>query len=1033
MDPDAAENQIGAGNLIERLNGVTAREDIPIHKRKIDLTEEEGSDSERKKSKGSFNHISNGGIISGHLKDERLQAASKDDAQNDVIDLTNEKDGVVEVQTNDTDEVQITKATANEEVCLGVLRSGVNAHRIPAVSQNAAKSLGKEWWPRTKVFTRREKASNTIIELYDRTETKFGTLEPKVAGALCPILDGSIVNKVRLSVYLTHRPKKPEEFPGQRVSQNLKAEIFIYAPRKLARPIGIRLSQQQLFLTSPHINPGKQVQNPHEPQIYGSSVVARPQNSLSTNYVTRTAEEMRREASSMFDNLAKSETLPEMEADSTIITTSLMAHQKKALHFMMEHERDDYSDINESPLHSLWKLEPKKNGQLSWHHVITGEIANQKPKNIQGGILADMMGLGKTLSILALVAETRQASRAFRHEEPPMEHTQVDRNAKGTLIICPKSVLANWQEQIRIHTTPGKVKVYTYHGTARLQDVDELSKYDIVLTSYNTAGAEFSDGARKKRALASINWFRIVLDEAHSIRTLNTQVSKACCALIAERRWAVTGTPVQNRLDDLGALIKFLRIAPFDNSVVWSQYILAPFKNADANVIQHLQLLVSSITLRRMKDTVGLRDRDEQRVYLEFNKSERALYDEFAKRSATQFHTMTRGSNVLRGKAYAHVLKSLSRLRAICAHGREMISEEDMKDIQGHDPSNAIVLDIGDEPGLENADEFIIEKQAYETFTMMQDSEVDRCIACDGKLGEKTTSDGRGTITVGDDEEPESSTDSDDEESIEGHDVLGYLTPCYHLLCPRCIDQHKEEVKKLRTADHYYTCTYCNQYMRSGFFSLHRSALNQFVQDRIDAARKPKAARWDEHTYGGPHTKVKALLEDLRKSAAETAALPPDEPPVRSVVFSGWTTYLDLIEFALNKNNIGFVRLDGTMSVKARSNVLDIFRSDPSITVLLVSIKAGGQGLNFTAANKVYVMEPQFNPGVEAQAVDRVHRLGQTRDVHIVHYIMRDSVEEGILKLQRKKEELAKLSMERKMNKADEAKQRLEELRDLFK
>ena len=78
-------------------------------------------------------------------------------------------------------------------------------------------------------------------------------------------------------------------------------------------------------------------------------------------------------------------------------------------------------------------------------------------------------------------------------------------------------------------------------------------------------------------------------------------------------------------------------------------------------------------------------------------------------------------------------------------------------------------------------------------------------------------------------------------------------------------------------------------------------------------------------------------------------------------------------------------------------------------------------------------MEPQFNPGVEQQAVDRVHRLGQTRAVFIKHYIMNDSVEEGILKLQRKKEALAQISMDKKKSKQEENKARMDDLRELFK
>jgi SNF2 family DNA or RNA helicase len=163
-----------------------------------------------------------------------------------------------------------------------------------------------------------------------------------------------------------------------------------------------------------------------------------------------------------------------------------------------------------------------------------------------------------------------------------------------------------------------------------------------------------------------------------------------------------------------------------------------------------------------------------------------------------------------------------------------------------------------------------------------------------------------------------------------------------------------------------------------------------------------------------------------------------DQPPIKSVVFSGWTSHLDLIQMALEDNHMEYTRLDGKMSRTARGAALETFRTKPSITVILVSINAGGLGLNLTTANKVYVMEPQYNPAAEAQAVDRVHRLGQKREVETVRYIMSNSFEEKMLELQDKKKKLASLSMDRdhmknSSNKAEATKKRLEDLRSLFK
>jgi SNF2 family DNA or RNA helicase len=122
------------------------------------------------------------------------------------------------------------------------------------------------------------------------------------------------------------------------------------------------------------------------------------------------------------------------------------------------------------------------------------------------------------------------------------------------------------------------------------------------------------------------------------------------------------------------------------------------------------------------------------------------------------------------------------------------------------------------------------------------------------------------------------------------------------------------------------------------------------------------------------------------------------------------------------------------MTREKRDKSMQVFREDPSIRVMLVSIGAGGLGLNLTTANKVFMMEPQFNPAAEAQAVDRVHRLGQDREVVIKRFVINDSFEEKMVALQNKKKKLADLTLAReKMSKEEATRQRLEELRSLFK
>ena len=461
------------------------------------------------------------------------------------------------------------------------------------------------------------------------------------------------------------------------------------------------------------------------------------------------------------------------------------------------------------------------------------------------------------------------------------------------------------------------------------------------------------------------------------------------------------------RLDDLGALIKFLRVQPFDKGG-FSQFILAPFKNADPDILPKLRLLVDSITLRRLKDRIDLPGRFDQVVRLPFTDEEFVLYDWFAKDSQNKLKVIAgEHKKSLGGRTYAHILRAIMRLRLLCAHGRELLSEDDLKVTEGFSSDNAITLDDEEEdnrPALSS-------KQAYEMLMLFRDTDSDTCVQCTRK------------IIVKDREDTPNGVD----------DILGCMLPCYQIVCRLCMDNVKSSIVQNSSVDHRFKCPFCEQTLRTSFFELTKEGIENAEEARALAKENPRQAKIMGR-YGGPHTKVRALLEELRKSEIESQDLPSGEQPIKSVVFSGWTANLDLIQIALEDNDINFVRLDGKMNRKNRNLSLDAFRVDPTVCVILISISAGGLGLNLTSGSKVYVMEPQFNPAAEAQAIDRVHRLGQRREVFTYRFIMKDSFEEKMLNLQRKKQNLADLSMNRgKIDKAEAAKRKLDELKSLFR
>src|SRR5262249_27674195 len=129
----------------------------------------------------------------------------------------------------------------------------------------------------------------------------------------------------------------------------------------------------------------------------------------------------------------------------------------------------------------------------------------------------------------------------------------------------------------------------------------------------------------------------------------------------------------------------------------------------------------------------------------------------------------------------------------------------------------------------------------------------------------------------------------------------------------------------------------------------------------------------------------------------------------RGLGFSQWTSLLDRVEPVLRAAELPFARLDG--STRDRAAVVDAFQSESGPPVMLVSLRAGGTGLNLTAADSVFILDPWWNPAVEEQAADRAHRIGQTRPVMVYRLVATGTVEERVLALQARKRALTEAAL----------------------
>ncbi|KAL1967714.1 hypothetical protein VTN77DRAFT_2971 [Rasamsonia byssochlamydoides] len=150
-----------------------------------------------------------------------------------------------------------------------------------------------------------------------------------------------------------------------------------------------------------------------------------------------------------------------------------------------------------------------------------------------------------------------------------------------------------------------------------------LVNFDIIISTYATVAAEFGRGASN---LYRIKWFRIVLDEAHSIQHQWTKQYRAVAALSASFRWCLTGTPIQNGLDDLGALIQFLRVPLLDNRSSFRNHIVRLIESGKAIGFTNLRALLKSICLRRTKALLHLSEPEIVEYVLELSPEEDEQY-----------------------------------------------------------------------------------------------------------------------------------------------------------------------------------------------------------------------------------------------------------------------------------------------------------------------------------------------------------------------------------------------------------------------
>ena len=618
------------------------------------------------------------------------------------------------------------------------------------------------------------------------------------------------------------------------------------------------------------------------------------------------------------------------------------------------------------------------------------------------------MGLGKTIEMLSLMhshrsevslqASERSLSSVANLPRLPKNSSSVEAAPCTTLVVAPMSLLAQWESEAAKATKAGTLKTMVYYGSDKAANLQNLcceanaaSAPNLIITSYGVVLSEFNQVAARggdrgsHGGLFSLDFFRIILDEAHFIKNRQSKTAKACYELTAQHRWVLTGTPIVNRLEDLFSLVHFLRVEPWSNFSFWKTFITVPFESKDfIRALDVVQTVLEPLVMRRTKDMktpdgqalVPLPPRTIEIEELELSKQEREVYDYIFMRAKRTFNATMEAGTLL--KSYTTIFAQILRLRQSCCH--PVLTRN--KAIAAEEEEAAAASDVAN--GL--ADDMDLQ-ELIERFTSDSDS------------GEQDIANKFGAHVL---QEIQSQSNNECPICSEEPMIEPAVTGCWHSACKKCLLDYIEHQKEKHTLPLCFNCR--EPINQRDIFEIvhHEQDDDEGLYDATQPGQPSKPPRISLRRIGNSSSaKIAALISHLK-------SLRSTNPGTKSVVFSQFTSFLDLISPALSQANIPYLRFDGAMSQKARASVLTEFASAPAKKsghgmVLLLSLRAGGVGLNLTAAKRVFMMDPWWSFAVEAQAIDRVHRMGQDEEVKVIRFIVSGSIEGRMLKIQERK------------------------------
>ncbi|KAF1919601.1 SNF2 family N-terminal domain-containing protein [Ampelomyces quisqualis] len=723
----------------------------------------------------------------------------------------------------------------------------------------------------------------------------------------------------------------------------------------------------------------------------------------------------------------------------------------------------------------LWRVKGMSTS-LKPYQVLGTAFMRRRERDIHrpsGGLMADQMGLGKTLQMLANIVNGR-----------PPKH---DAGPRTTLLVASPALIEQWRNEIEAHTNCN-LTMMRYCSGSRIdsnQTEKTLGNHDIVLTTYGEVMKSYPKNEppiecqtveekmawwkgqyeTKRGALHRMMFLRIVLDEAQAIKNHSGRTSIACRALMAQHKWALSGTPILNSLTELYPYFKFLDVPHTGSFKIFkSNYC----DTGNAENTERLMVRLSQFMIRRTHadkmfgaPILKLPQADQSTYWCEFNSVERCIYEIVEKRFVDRMNKLQRSDEL--EKSYGNALVMLLRLRQLTAHVlmlqfvmRDLLEYEDIEKIK------EIVKDqAADSNSRRGRTILAVRKQLIDV-----EKEQKKKSAADAAAGrnlgrhldldneetrdnEEDNLDDMDEFDLTRDAEGMVSASQRSGEGIQSGRQFGkdynfkpflnalssgeswqkakerahcswcgnrpnepYITSCGHLICKEpCLEQ--SDLEAAEKEEQYSACKACGSIPRF----IHPCDVDEDETAGVVAqGTRSKAKQRDTERKRLDREDISAnwlaSLGDEVLPSAKTIAVKAqilnwrkENAGVKVIIYTQFLAMIRILARVCQNEGWQTEQYHGKMSFKARDKALGNFADDAEVSILLASLRCGGLGLNLTMASKVIMIDPWWNTASEQQAFCRVFRIGQKEQTYMSRMCVQNTVDERLIRMQDRKQE----------------------------